>query len=150
MNRTPPKAQIQYDFASDGDGLATKLRDCQGYIIMPKAILTTLGPYAARLVGSLLDERRRAGPTNTAKSRESQRTPACLFGRPAISCGVLSLAAGFSTEVASLWELAADAAEQSPIELPPRPGRIAGHGFRGHAGLRAIRTCHPPRSRSTA
>jgi hypothetical protein len=75
MNRTPPKPQIQY--ASDGTGLATKLRDCQGYIIMPKAILTTLGPLAARLAGSLMAERR---PTRADEYREVQQiaADACL------------------------------------------------------------------------
>ncbi len=38
------------------------MRDTDGYIVMPKVILRELGSYAARLAGSLMDERRPSRP----------------------------------------------------------------------------------------
>jgi hypothetical protein len=53
----------RYVYASDRESnLATEIRDEAGYIIMPQAILMSVGPYGARLMGAMMHERRPSQP----------------------------------------------------------------------------------------
>jgi hypothetical protein len=63
-------------YASDREGLATNLRDKDGYIIMPEAVLKSVGPYGARLMGSLMQERRPSQPNDF---REVERIATVAF-----------------------------------------------------------------------
>ena len=38
-------------YASDGEGLARNLRDTDGYLIMPEAILKSVGPFGGTADG---------------------------------------------------------------------------------------------------
>lgn len=49
-------------FTSDQNGLATGLRDEAGYLIMPEAILESVGALGARLMGAIMDDRRPSQP----------------------------------------------------------------------------------------
>ena len=44
------------------ENLATDLRDKQGYLVMPQAVLKSVGPYGARLMGALMEKRRPGQP----------------------------------------------------------------------------------------
>jgi hypothetical protein len=53
----------RYVYTSDRESnLATEMRDKAGYSIMPQAILKSVGPYGARLLGAMMNERRPSQP----------------------------------------------------------------------------------------
>jgi len=61
-NTATQEKQDKYRYTSDYDGLAIYLRDEAGYLIMPEAILKSVGALGARLMGAIMDERRPSQP----------------------------------------------------------------------------------------